>query len=186
MSQADENGSFSSLEPSGKEEPCISLIGMPGSGKTTLARQLGSILAWPWLDTDNLLQAWFGVSLEALKEHLGREKFLDCEERMVLDLWVTRCVVATGGSVVYSSRAMGKLRSLGPVVYLRVDQEAISRRVERNPQRGLILKQGQTLGDIFRERSPLYESHADLILDSASDSPEECARLLAQKMEHFL
>jgi len=169
--------------PESEDARCVSLIGMPGSGKSTLARELSGLLGWPWLDTDHLLEAWFGVGLEALKERLGRDEFLRCEEELILDLWVTRCVVATGGSVVYSDAAMRKLQNIGPVIYLQADLEVISSRVARNPDRGLIMQPGQDLSQIHAERKPLYEAYADLTLDTSEHDPRECARRIARNLE---
>lgn len=162
---------------------CLSLIGMPGSGKSTLARELSSYLDWPWLDTDHLLEAWFGVGLEALKDRLGRERFLRCEEEIVLDLWVTRCIVATGGSVVYSDAAMRKLQNIGPVIYLQADPEVISSRVAQNPDRGVVMRPGQDLVQIYAERQPLYEAYADLCLDTAENGPQDCVERIASYLE---
>jgi shikimate kinase len=156
---------------------------MPGSGKSTLANELARCLGWPWLDTDHLLEAWFGVGLEALKERLGRERFLRCEEEIVLDLWVTRSIVATGGSVVYSDVAMRKLQNIGPVVYLQADPEVISSRVAQNPDRGVIMQPGQDLSQIHAERKPLYEAYADLSLDTSQDGPRDCARHIIRHLE---
>ncbi|MCF8086157.1 MAG: shikimate kinase [Desulfohalobiaceae bacterium] len=166
-----------------QDSRCVSLIGMPGSGKSTLARELSGFLGWPWLDTDHLLEAWFGVGLETLKERLGREEFLRCEEELVLDLWVTRCIVATGGSVVYSDAAMRKLQNIGPVVYLQADPEVISSRVARFPERGLIMQPGQNLSQVHAERKPLYEAYADFTLDTSQNGPRDCAQYIARYLE---
>ena len=161
---------------------CLSLIGMPGSGKSTLARELSSYLDWPWLDTDHLLEAWFGVGLEALKDRLGRERFLRCEEEIVLDLWVTRCIVATGGSVVYSDAAMRKLQNIGPVIYLQADPEVIASRVAQNPERGVVMQPGQDLAQIHAERKPMYEAYADLTLDTDRTDPGDCVEQIMREL----
>ncbi len=170
-------------EDTNGETRCLSLIGMPGSGKSTLARELSGFLGWPWLDTDHLLEAWFGVELESLRERLGRERFLHCEEELVLDLWVRRCIVATGGSVVYSHAAMRKLQNIGPVVYLQADLEVITDRVARNPHRGVVMRPGQDLGQVYAERRPLYEAYADLSLDTAENNLQDCAQRIASFLE---
>jgi shikimate kinase len=162
---------------------CVSLIGMPGSGKSTLAEELSRFLQWPWLDTDHLLEAWFGAGLESLKERLGRDEFLRCEEEIVLDLWVRRCIVATGGSVVYSDAAMRKLQNIGPVVYLQADPEVIASRVARNPDRGVVMRPGQDLAQLHAERKSLYEAYADLTLDTAANGLQECVQRIARHLE---
>jgi len=166
-----------------KEPRCVSLIGMPGSGKSTLAGELSRSLQWPWLDTDHLLEAWFGVSLETLKDRLGLEQFLLCEEELVLDLWVRRCIVATGGSVVYSDAAMRHLQNRGPVVYLQADPEVITSRVAQNPDRGLVMRPDQDLAQIYAERAPLYEAYADLVINTAENGLNDCVQRIARYME---
>jgi shikimate kinase len=161
---------------------CVSLIGMPGSGKSTLAEELSRFLRWPWLDTDHLLEAWFGAGLETLKERLGRDEFLRCEEEIVLDLWVRRCIVATGGSVVYSDAAMRKLQNIGPVIYLQADPEVIASRVAQNPERGVVMQPGQDLAQIHAERKPLYEAYADLTLDTDRTDPGDCVEQIMREL----
>ncbi|MDY7000649.1 MAG: shikimate kinase, partial [Thermodesulfobacteriota bacterium] len=99
--------------PSLTDEACLSLIGMAGAGKSTVGRALAKKLDWAFLDTDDLLQAHHGLSLQELFNAFGREKFLQAEEEVVAGMDVRRCVVATGGSVVYGHKAMHKLKSLG-------------------------------------------------------------------------
>jgi shikimate kinase len=154
--------------------PCLSLIGMPGSGKSTLAGSLSRRLGWAHVDTDHILEAWYGLSLENLMARLGKAGFLLAEERIVADLDLSRCVIATGGSVIYSARAMQRLHDLGDVVYLEADYRAISERVARCPDRGLAMDRDQDLHAIYLERTPLYESHADFTLSTEHNDPDEC------------
>ncbi len=163
-----------------KRTRCISLIGMPGSGKSTLVKPLAHALDYTWVDTDLLIEAWFGAPLEDIKNYLGNKDFLRAEEYIVSHLSVEKCIIATGGSVVYSSLAMERLRTLGIVVYLRCSLEEIKNRIEKNPQRGLIIQKGQTLEDLYRERTPLYEKFADIIISTDNLSPEECVHNILQ------
>ena len=160
----------------------IVFIGMPGSGKSTLSSALAHRLGWACLDTDRLMEAWYGLPLEALRKILGREQFLQAEEHTLLHLDVNRCVIATGGSAVYCPQAMQAIKRSGVVIYLQADYPTISCRVSRNPERGLIMNPGQTLHDLYLERKHLYETYADLIVDTASASVPECIKTL----EHSL
>ncbi len=144
-----------------KKIECIVFIGMPGSGKTTIARLLSKEIKWPWLDTDHLLEAWFGLPLEEIKQRLGNEQFLKAEEEIVLMLDVNRFIIATGGSVIYSDVAMKKLKEIGIVVYLEADFKTIKKRIEMYPNRGLIISPSQDLKHLYLERTPLYEKYAD-------------------------
>jgi shikimate kinase len=166
----------------GEEEACIALIGMPGSGKSTLAQELSRMLGMAWLDTDFLLESWFGVPLEQLKNALSRNEFLRAEERMVLDLWVRRCIIATGGSVIYSPPAIRKLQHIGHVIHLQADVETIISRVSQNPDRGLILNPNQDLRSLYEERTPLYERSADFEVLTGRHSLQDCCQQIKDWM----
>jgi len=153
---------------------CLIFIGMPGAGKSTLASALARRIGWAYLDTDHLMEAWFGLPLEALGKALGRERFMLAEEKTLLSLEVNRCVIATGGSAVYSHRAMQALKGNGVIIYLQADYPTISQRVERKPDRGLVMQTGQSLHDLYLERCTLYERYADLIVSTASGSVQDC------------
>ena len=153
---------------------CISLIGMPGSGKTTLGRALAAALDWGFVDTDHLLEAWYGLTLEEIRNRLGQEGFLLAEERTLVTLNISRCVVATGGSVVYLPSAMKRLKDIGEIVYLQADLRTIEARVAENPERGLVMAPGQTIADIYRLRTPMYESQADFTLRTDCQGLNDC------------
>ncbi len=161
-----------------EHRPCLIFIGMPGAGKSTLATALARRLGWAYLDTDHLMEAWYGLPLEALRRTLGREQFLLAEEKTLLSLEVCRCVVATGGSAVYSPQAMEALQRSGVIIYLQADFPTISQRVEQNPDRGLVMRSGQNLHDIYQERCILYERYADLVISTASASIQDCIHKL--------
>lgn len=167
----------------GPEQPlCITFIGMPGSGKSTLASGLAERLGWAFLDTDHLMEAWYGLPLEALRNSLGLDQFLEAEEETLVSLDVNRCVIATGGSAVYSSRAMQALKSSGVVIYLQADYATISRRISRHPERGLVMQPGQSLFDLYLERRELYERYADLVQSTASASIQNCIQTLERSV----
>ena len=155
---------------------CIVLVGMPGSGKSTLAQELSRALGLACLDTDFLLESWFGAPLEDLKNALSRKEFLRAEERIVLDLWVHRCIIATGGSVIYSPPAIRKLQHIGHIIHLQADVESIIARVASNPDRGLILNPDQDLRSLFSERTPLYESCAHFQVNTSRHSLQQCCQ----------
>lgn len=169
-----------------KKNRWISLIGMPGSGKTTIAKHLSKEIGWPWLDTDHILEAWFGISLEEIKEKLGTQSFLKAEEEIVLMLDVNRFIVATGGSVVYSSKAMEKLKENGVVIYLEADIEVIKKRIESNPKRGLIISPLQNIEELYLKRVPLYEKYADIKVPTDKMSIDLCVNFIKDKIKDFL
>lgn len=156
------------------------MIGMAGSGKSTLGKLLSQSLSWAHVDTDWLLEAWWGTNLQSIRDHLGLKGFLQAEEKVVLDLRLNRCVISTGGSVVYSAPAMDFLKSLGPIIYLHAELQTILKRVQNVSTRGLAMDKGQTLEDIYLQRKPLYEQYADFVVSTDQNSPQECVQLIEQ------
>jgi len=158
----------------------IILIGMPGSGKTTLGKKLAHTIDWAFIDTDNLLMSWFGLGLEQLLNNLGIEGFLQAEKKIVQELIIHRSVIATGGSVIYSESAMRKLQDIGKITYLHADYQIIEKRVSNNPQRGLVTPRGQTLWEVYSERVPSYREYADLEISTENTNPEECVYIIME------
>ncbi|MBU1042567.1 MAG: AAA family ATPase [Proteobacteria bacterium] len=162
------------------ETGCVSLIGMAGAGKSTLGRLLAEKLGWAHLDTDRLLEAYYGQTLQDLLDGLGLEAFLKTEETLVSMLGVRRAVISTGGSVVYGPAALERLKLLGPVIYLSVSMETFLARVGDAGNRGLAVAPGQSREELYLERQPLYQAAADFTLTTDStDSMASVERLLA-------
>jgi shikimate kinase len=148
---------------------------MAGAGKSTVGRLVAAGLGFAHLDTDDLLAAAYARPLQETYDLLGRKRFLAAEEELVAGLDLARCVVSTGGSVVYGPRAVARLRSLGPVIHLYADLDSVASRVAHNPQRGLCIAPGQTLAELCAEREPLYRAAADFTLDSCGLDQARCA-----------
>jgi shikimate kinase len=147
---------------------------MAGAGKTTLAPLLAEGLGWRHMDTDRLIEAHHGRLLQSIYDALGREDFLALEERLVAGIGVSRMVVSTGGSVVYSPKAVARLRLLGPVVWLKIDLDTFLARVGPAADRGFARPEGMSLEDVFAERQPLYAAASDLAVDTGAASPGDC------------
>lgn len=165
------------------KEPCVPvqgssliLIGMPGSGKSTVGRLVGRAAGRAWVDTDYLLEAWWGMPLQALRDSLGLESFMQAEEKMILSLKFYMTVISTGGSVVYSRAAMERLQTMGRVVFLKAGLETITRRIADPSSRGLASRSGQSIEDIYLERMPLYEQYAGFTVDTDHKDPELSAK----------
>ena len=157
------------------------LIGMPASGKSTLGVVAAKYLALDFVDSDILIQRENGETLAALIERLGVDGFLDVEGGVLSRLSPAHpSVIATGGSAVLREAAMEHLRSLGTVVYLRVSLEAIEARISEPHSRGVAMKDGETLADVYRERSPLYEKYADIVIDEGNDSAQVISARIAE------
>lgn len=147
------------------EKNNIVLIGMPGAGKSTVGVVLAKRKGLGFLDSDLLLQEKHNKLLHELIEEYGVEGFWELEEEVNASLMVQNTVIATGGSAVYRERAMRHLKGIGSVVYLKLSCVAIEERLGDLSERGVTLREGQTLRDLFWERTPLYEKYADIIID---------------------
>lgn len=143
----------------------VVLIGMPGSGKSTVGVLLAKALGYEFLDVDLVIQRREGALLQEILDARGVEAFLDVEEEAVRSVDCRECVVAPGGSAVCRERAALHLKSLGPVVYLRVPLEELHSRIRNLSTRGIAMEPGQTLADVMAFREPLYEKYADLVVD---------------------
>ena len=143
----------------------IILIGMPGSGKTTIGTELSEKLGYGYIDSDSVIGAREGKRLNQIIAEVGREAFLDIEARVNSEICADRCVIATGGSVIYREAAIKKLKETGKIVYLKLPYEVIERRLGDLKARGVALKEGFTLKDLYEERVPLYTKYADVIAE---------------------
>ena len=146
----------------------IVLIGMPASGKSTAGVILAKMLGMDFVDTDLVIQQREKALLRDLIEEYGVEGFMEREEKAVLSVSPVNTVIATGGSVVYSEKAMRHLSSIGTVVYLKVAEDELLRRLHDIRERGVVLKDGETFKEMFESRSILYERYADITIEEGS------------------
>jgi shikimate kinase len=152
----------------------IVLIGMPGAGKSTVGVLLAKTLGRRFLDTDILIQESTGRLLQEIIDEDGAGAFLAIEEEALLTLHRHRTVIATGGSVVYSHRAMEHFRQQGIFVYLKVSCAEMERRLNNITTRGIVLHPGQGLRELYNERVLLYERYADITVDCTGGNSEDC------------
>ncbi|MFT7559794.1 MAG: shikimate kinase [Flavobacteriales bacterium] len=149
-----------------KKTSSISLIGMPGSGKSTLGKLLANTLKLKFIDTDQLIEARANQSLQSLVNEQGYEVLRQLEEDVLLNTEFGAAVIATGGSAVYSKKAMNRLKTLGPCVYLEVSFRNMSRRIGSAVNRGLAISNDMSLDSMYKEREPMYKYFADNLLDT--------------------
>lgn len=162
----------------------ISLIGMPGSGKSTVGVLLAKVLGYDFVDTDLIVQKREGKLLQELVDDLGVEAFLDVEEAAILSLDVERSVLSPGGSVVCRPAMVEKLKSLGPLVYLEVPLVELEERITDLSTRGIAMEVGETLSDVMRKRAPLYEQYADIRVPVKSgQTPKELVDVLVRTLQ---
>lgn len=151
----------------------IVLIGMPGVGKSTIGVVLAKILAYHFLDSDLVIQEKEGKRLHQIISEKGTEGFLEIENNVNASLNADGTIIATGGSVIYGKEAMEHLKEIGKVVYLKADYQTIQNRLGNLKKRGVALKKGQTLKDLYDERTKLYELYADITVDEKGLGTEE-------------
>lgn len=145
-------------------EKNVILIGMPGAGKSTVGVVLAKKLGYSFTDSDLVIQEQTGRLLYQLIEAYGKEGFLEIENKINATLVLSGHVIATGGSVVYGEEAMEHLSEIGCVVYLKLSYKELTERLGDLHKRGVVLKEGYTLEDLYRERVPLYEKWADITI----------------------
>ncbi len=151
----------------------IVLIGMPGVGKSTIGVILAKELGYEFVDSDLLIQKREKRLLKEIIEQEGTEGFLAIENEVNASIETQNSVIATGGSVVYGLEAMDHLKEIATVVYLKLPYESLEKRLGNLHNRGVVLKEGQTLRDIFEERSVLYEKYADLVISEEGLDTEQ-------------
>lgn len=164
----------------------IILVGMPGSGKSTLGILLAKKIHYGYIDSDSVIVAKKGKLLPELIEALGSEGFLELEAQVNASLMVKRCVIATGGSAIYRGDVIEKMKENGIVVYLKISYDEVEKRLGDLKKRGVVLKEGFTLKDLYDERAPLYEMYADYIVElnesSVEDSAEKICRIIQNEL----
>lgn len=159
----------------------IVLIGMPGAGKSTVGVVLAKNLGMSFVDSDLVIQGQKGKKLHELIEEFGTEGFMKIEDDVNASLQVRNSIIATGGSVVYGERAMTHLKEIGTVCYLKLSYESIADRLGDLGKRGVVLKDGQTLMDLYQERTPLYEKYATLTIDCEDKNIRQIVEEIAKR-----
>lgn len=154
-------------------EKNIVLIGMPGCGKSTIGVVLAKAMGYDFVDSDLVIQKKYGKKLEEIIDEVGTEKFNEIEEEVNSRLELEKSIIATGGSVVYGPKAMEHLGRQGIIVYIRLTYEEIEKRLGSLKERGVSIKEGQTLKDLYDERIPLYEKYADIVVDTSNKDVRE-------------
>ncbi|WP_243360441.1 homoserine kinase [Fundidesulfovibrio terrae] len=186
--QEPRSAATASFAPMGRitDEQCVSLIGIAGAGKSTLGKALAERLGWAHLDTDRLIEATWGQPLQSIMDERGLKGFLAVEEAVVSTLGVKRTVVSTGGSVVYSRACVERLKSLGPVIHLRIELDTFLDRVQGATGRAFVRPDGRSLADVYAEREPLYLEACDFHVSTDAAGLDECVETCAGKLAEML
>ena len=166
-----------------KSSDNIILIGMPGVGKSTVGVVLAKVLGYSFIDSDLVIQEKTGRLLKDIIAEEGTEKFKEIENDVNKSLNTTRAVIATGGSAVYGQEAMEHFAKIGTIVYLELELNELSKRLGSLKKRGVVLKEGQTLKDLYNERTPLYEKYADIIVNEHHSTIQKTVNKIVEKLE---
>lgn len=163
-----------------KAKDNIILIGMPGSGKSTIGVVLAKVLGYKFIDSDLVIQEKYHKLLHELIDEHGVEGFWQIENDVNASIDGMNCVIATGGSAVYGKEAMEHFREIGTVVYLQLPLDEIVERLGDLNQRGVTLHNGQTITDLYQERLPLYEKYAHITVCCENKMLREIVEEIAQ------
>lgn len=163
----------------------VVLIGMPGCGKSTVGVVLAKTLGYRFLDSDLLIQESENRLLSEIIEQEGLDGFNAIENKVNASINVKKSVIATGGSVIYGKEAMEHLKEIGVVVYIKLPYEKIKRRLGNLAQRGVAIKDNQTLRDLYNERVPLYEKYADIIVEEKNLTISQTALFIKEKLKDY-
>jgi len=161
----------------------IVLIGMPGVGKSTIGVVVAKRMGYRFLDSDLIIQEKYGKLLHELITEHGVDGFWKIENCVNASLDVEKTVIATGGSACYEEEAMNHLRKVGTIVYLKLSYESLAERLGDLYARGVTMRSGQTLRDLYEERGPLYEKYAHITIDCEGLQLRELAVLVGDAVE---
>lgn len=159
----------------------LTLIGMPGAGKSTIGIILAKVLSFGFIDTDILIQVNRQKSLQQIIDESDHFNLRKIEEEEILKINVENQVIATGGSAVYSEKSMSHLKSISIIVFLKVEYAEISKRIHNFNTRGIARSKDQKLSDLYDERQVLYNKYAELIVDCNTLDQEEIAMEIAKQ-----
>ncbi len=148
------------------------LVGMPGAGKSTIGVLLAKKLAMDFVDTDLLIQVQYGDALQEIMNTKGYLELRKIEESVICDINYLSYIIATGGSAVYSNKAMEHLKKTSKVIFLDVPFDEILRRVVDFETRGIAMRSDQTFEDLYQERRPLYQKYADITVQCDGKNQE--------------
>lgn len=161
----------------------ITLIGMPASGKSTVGVLLAKRIGYKFIDSDILIQEQENRLLREIIEDEGLDGFLAIEEQVNRDINTEKAVIAPGGSVIYGRTAMEHLKEIGTVVYLKIGYEELENRLGNLKDRGVALKKGMTVLDLYKERAPIYEAYADVTIDETGKTSGQVVDELRMMVE---
>lgn len=164
-------------------KPNITLIGMPGVGKSTIGVILAKIIGYEFVDSDIVIQKQEGKLLKEIIADVGNQGFLAIENQVHAEMELTNSIISPGGSICYCRQGMEHLREISTVIYLKLDYPKLKRRLGNLTARGVVLKNGQSLYDLYKERTPLYEKYAHIVIDETNLNVEKTIKAVMDALE---
>lgn len=155
------------------EQGNIIMVGMPSCGKSTIGAALAEAEGKKFLDADDVIEEQEGRTLQEIIDADGNDYFAEAEKRALLSIHTADTVIATGGSAIFAEDAIEQLRRTGKVVYIRIQEETVEKRLDNLDSRGVTMEEGQTLADLYALRTPYYEKHADITVDGDGRAVED-------------
>ena len=162
------------------------LIGMPGSGKSTVGVILAKALSRPYLDSDILIQLKENRSLQDIVDADGYMVLRHIEEQVLLGINCENHVIATGGSAAYSDKAMKHLKENGVIIFLDASLDTLRSRIHNYETRGLAKRADQSFADLFEERFKLYTTYADIVIDSNDRTQDQVCDDIHEQLQLFM
>ena len=159
------------------------MIGMPASGKSTVGLALAEQMGYTFVDVDRVIEAETGQLLKEIIAERGDDGFLKLEEEINAGLQAEKTVFAPGGSVIYGPKAMEHWKEIATIVYLKVSFEELEKRLGNLQERGVVLKDGMTLLDLYHERLPYYDRYADIVMDETGKDFEQTVQELKNLLQ---
>lgn len=170
------------LRPKGFPDNLV-LIGMFGSGKSTVGRLLAQKLRYSFVDVDHLIESKYKKPLQKVLDELGMKGFMRMEDQVLRTLHYRHCVISPGGSAVYYPKGMAHLKKLGPRIFLKVSLGSLKRRLPDWSNRGVVCRGGSTLPALYRERAPLFRKYADLTVDAKGKDAGKIALEVLERLK---
>jgi len=160
----------------------IVLVGMPGAGKSTVGVVLAKVAGYEFVDSDLVIQKQEKKLLKDIIEKEGLDGFIQIENDVNKNLNVQNSVIATGGSAIYGEEAMKHFRETATIVYIKLSLKTLKKRLGDIKKRGVVLREGQTLDDLYKERCPLYEKYAHVVIDAEKCNVEQLMNVIKEKL----
>ena len=165
-----------------KKKHNITLIGMPGSGKSYIGKKLAEKLRWKFIDIDVIIENNYNMKLFQIISKYGNNKFKEIEEEILVKLDENNCIYSTGGSAIYSEKGMIHLSKYSTIIYLNVELDILEERIDDIITRGIVFENGQNIKELYEERAPLYEKYKEISIDCVENSIEN----IIKEIEEYL